>query len=377
MSGESKSGGRAMRLRPGVTLIEVLAAIFIMGIGMLAILVLFPLGALSIAKALRDDRCAAIAPNAHALAVAFKLGNDQLDTNPTAPANLVTNTGSKLYVPFTWDPLQKGYPPQDSELPTPDPADQADPSHPNWPSYSVFVDPYYHTRLTGPAAANPASWLVTTPRRTVARVMPNYVRNYPINTTPAPNATTITRDDVFEYFFSLRDDLAFRPNGYPQTQRQGLFTWGYMLRRLHAGSPNSLEMQVIVYSGRPIEVPVAEPTYALATTPTVAAAAAPGDTSFTLTWGAGQERPDLKRGAWLYDSSYQRKVNTAVPPVPRAWGYTNGCFYRVMDVIDVGANLLQIEVQPPLKVVQPGDTITQMTTLPGAVEVFERGNLRP
>jgi len=46
------------RRRRAITLIEVLAAIFVMGVGMLAILTLFPLGALQMSKAIRDDRSA-------------------------------------------------------------------------------------------------------------------------------------------------------------------------------------------------------------------------------------------------------------------------------------------------------------------------------
>ena len=62
--------------RPGITLVEVLAAIFIMGVGLLALLTLFPLGALSMARAVRDDRAAAIAANAAATATALDLRND-------------------------------------------------------------------------------------------------------------------------------------------------------------------------------------------------------------------------------------------------------------------------------------------------------------
>jgi prepilin-type N-terminal cleavage/methylation domain-containing protein len=51
----------------GSTLIEVLVAIFVMGIGLLAVLTLFPLGALSMAQEIKDDRTAAIAADATAL----------------------------------------------------------------------------------------------------------------------------------------------------------------------------------------------------------------------------------------------------------------------------------------------------------------------
>ncbi len=47
-----------MTRRPAVTLMEVLIAMFIMAIGMLALLALFPVGAVSMAQALKDDRCA-------------------------------------------------------------------------------------------------------------------------------------------------------------------------------------------------------------------------------------------------------------------------------------------------------------------------------
>ncbi len=45
-----------MKRRPGITLIEVLVAIFVMSIGLLALLTLFPLGALRMSQALQDDR---------------------------------------------------------------------------------------------------------------------------------------------------------------------------------------------------------------------------------------------------------------------------------------------------------------------------------
>ena len=51
----------------GSTLIEVLVAIFVMGVGLLALLTLFPLGAFEMAQAIPDDRTAAIAADARQL----------------------------------------------------------------------------------------------------------------------------------------------------------------------------------------------------------------------------------------------------------------------------------------------------------------------
>jgi hypothetical protein len=49
---------------------EVLVAIFMMGVGLLALLTLFPLGALEMAQAIKDDRTGAIAADASAFSQA-------------------------------------------------------------------------------------------------------------------------------------------------------------------------------------------------------------------------------------------------------------------------------------------------------------------
>ena len=103
-----------MHRRNAVTLVEVLVAIFIMGIGLMALLTLFPLGALSMAKAVRDDRAAAIAANGASQAVIMDLRNDTaVGTAMTSPASLNASFGALL------------------------------PPDPNGPSYPAFVDPNY------------------------------------------------------------------------------------------------------------------------------------------------------------------------------------------------------------------------------------------
>jgi hypothetical protein len=51
----------------GVTLVEVLVAIFVTGVGLLSLLALFPLGALEMARAIKSDRTAAVAAHAQDL----------------------------------------------------------------------------------------------------------------------------------------------------------------------------------------------------------------------------------------------------------------------------------------------------------------------
>ena len=70
-----------MTRRPGVTLMEVLVAIMITAIGLLALLTLFPLGALEMAQSIKDDRAGHIKHNANAIANAWNIGNDPYVVN--------------------------------------------------------------------------------------------------------------------------------------------------------------------------------------------------------------------------------------------------------------------------------------------------------
>ncbi len=95
-------------IRSGTTLIEVLVAIFVTALGLLGILALFPLGAVSMAQAIKDSRCTQASANAFALAEALNIRNDpSVIGNP----DVFVNQGS---IP---------------------------PANLDGPSYPVFVDP--------------------------------------------------------------------------------------------------------------------------------------------------------------------------------------------------------------------------------------------
>jgi prepilin-type N-terminal cleavage/methylation domain-containing protein len=83
--------------RTGMTLMEVLIAIFVMGIGLLGVMALFPLGAASMARAIKADRAGHAAANARAIAIAMNVRFDAVVTkqfkqfNPALPYDVPSN----------------------------------------------------------------------------------------------------------------------------------------------------------------------------------------------------------------------------------------------------------------------------------------------
>src|ERR1043166_9180941 len=65
-----------MPRRDGVTLLECLVAIFVMGIGLLALLTLFPIGALRMALAIQNERCYQLGASGTAITTLKGLPND-------------------------------------------------------------------------------------------------------------------------------------------------------------------------------------------------------------------------------------------------------------------------------------------------------------
>ena len=62
---------RPRQRRSGITMTEVLVAIFVCGLGLMALMTLFPLGAMNMAQAIKDDRCGHAAANATAIFRSF------------------------------------------------------------------------------------------------------------------------------------------------------------------------------------------------------------------------------------------------------------------------------------------------------------------
>lgn len=345
-----------MPRRSGATLIEVLVAIFIMGIGLIALLVLFPLGALRMAKAIQDDRCSQAAVSASSIA---NIGSVRTDNN-VQTAMLIGTTG---------------LPQPNSEL----------------KSYPVFVDPIGLRTMAGLPGAT-----VVAGNPLVPRVSPSFLN--------IANNLDVMR------FFALPDDLMFDnvniPNfGYPKTLLPGLverdtrFTWAYLAQRPRCADASVVDLSVVVYNSRSLsltgnlslaeynydqfdpKVPVSEVSFGLTN---------PGAAPFSANVARvryeyfGHTAPPVRSGDWVLDNSY-------------AYNDVHAYFYRVAGVTD-GTEIINgkayafvdLEVQQPFRGFTPSpqgvpvnDPFTgptaaypndraRLIVLEGVAEVFER-----
>ncbi len=189
--------------RPGVTLIEVLVTIFIMAIGMLALLVLFPIGALNMGQALKDDRCASAAALADSIATIFDIRHD---ANVMAAYTTPNGVNTAIL----------------------------------GPSNGVLIDPF--GVLNGSATVGSS----TLPR---------------VNTQAWGNTNAAVR------WCTLLDDLTFQADGTPDltqtpwAQRAEAFTWAWLVRQAQAGSSAVVDMSVVVFRTRDTTLPPRDVTY--------------------------------------------------------------------------------------------------------------------
>jgi prepilin-type N-terminal cleavage/methylation domain-containing protein len=348
--------------RSGVTLTEVLVAIFIMGIGLLALLVLFPLGALTMAQAVKDDRTAHAAASGIAMAKAMNVRNSfagatNAYTNPyfAGPGMSTTSLPDlNWYATGTTPTVSPGF-------------------GYDGPSYPAYVDPLGNL-LGGPQASGVGSPLLAPalcmPRRGV------------------PFATTFPQ---MIRWFTIADDMNFLSDGpysglpCPPTtgqplstvggvQREGRYSWAYLMRRPNWSYESLVDTTVIVYSGRNFGVPLGETPY--------------GPVQFdsnsdlvSIQLAAGQQPPPIRRGTWILDATtHWRNSQNWVIPEP------HGYFYRVVGVNDTVPGQVQLQLQTKARQSTygarrdpaTGNTVNVpafgvLVVMENVAEVFERG----
>ncbi|MFO0799017.1 MAG: prepilin-type N-terminal cleavage/methylation domain-containing protein [Gemmataceae bacterium] len=380
-----------MSRRPGLSLTEVLVALFIMGIGTIAVLTLFPLGALNMAQAFRDDRCTQGAAQADAFLRSYV--RERIDSIPNrltpAPPG-----GEGFY----------------EALSSPDPkktfsnyfvGDDSGGSI----SYPVLIDPIGFkarggtTDVGGVQATN--TWFgadngfgdgATTPHTTaVSRRSLRSVLDRPPGI-QQPLAIRIC---------SQLDGLGYETSGLPATvggtiDRDGRYNWTWLVQRLSGTATSPVTITVLLFDKRaPGYAPAGAetvwvPTYAVPEMPNVPQR---GETKLQFTGSyAANTLPNVQRGGWLLDSSIALINRPATgapvvvpfrssgnpPPGAQVW-VRNANFYRVVSVTETATGI-DVELETPLKADtgwKPGDpqlpaSERRFTYFAGLAEVFVR-----
>lgn len=336
---------------------EVLVSIFIMAIGLLSLLTLFPLGALRMAEAIKDNRTSHAARNAKIVYDLLDIGNDPW-----------------LFSPYTGhDAFRDPYP--DSTTGRPPPYAIATPfapycsivtplppdinfarAHPDLPSYPVMVDPIGMTIMN----TLQSQWVGRTnvrvlqlgnfdiamaiPRRSVTFIEKHRAPVPPYDQTPGLAAPK--RLQLAYQWFGMGDDVTFAkeapgagtPALLPPTlvQRENRYTYAYMLQR-PLTRQSEVYYRVLVYDRRPVAAitgtttPVGESMYEVAQ-------GVAGTNVIRVVWSGNQDRPPIRRGSWVMDASLEAELrpspNTLNKPDPAWFGWAHADFYRVVGITE-------------------------------------------
>jgi prepilin-type N-terminal cleavage/methylation domain-containing protein len=327
------SGAITVRRRSGVTLLEVLVAMFVMAIGLLALLTLFPLGALRMYKAIQDERCAEAGANARAMMV-MKI-------------NLANDSG--LYmggVAFgAGDPFCN---------PNQPPAVVATATSAG-PSYPVLIDPI--AAMNG-ASANVGSTSVVSRRSVSFAGTGNFPGAY--------------------QWFMISDDIDFESaapnttgNSNPGTPRLLLpppssftrsnkFSYAFLCQRPNVSDTSIVDTSVVVFNQRPVAAAPNEYVFSGANTWF-------NTSNNTVQIDISASAAPIRVGDWILDAT---PINS---PPTTAHGY----FYRVLGVSDLPNNLLELEIETPIRGFAPNTTTPGIVIfLDGVAEVYEKGPMR-
>jgi hypothetical protein len=304
----------------------VLVSIFVVALGLLALLTLFPLGALSMAQAIRDDRVAQTAANAVATIKVINVLSDQNITNALS---------------FN--------PPPPNNIPV------------DGPGYAVYFDPIGYTNYPPPYGQANGS---VAGAGSVPRLSTVWLQSAGANTNPLISAwftslddMTFTKDDQAGQYGLPADDFGNAAVGPAQPQREGRYSWGAILRRPHV-TESLTEVYIVVYSGRSTNL-----NAGLAPAGETLLVAAPTAVNVITVNLPGGGVPDIRAGAWVLDAT-------------NAAGH--GDFYRVTNVTINNNGTADLELQTPIKIATVTPTpITQVVLMDNVAEVVYKGIIAP
>jgi hypothetical protein len=400
-----------MTRRPGLSLVEVLVALFIMGLGAIAILTLFPLGALQMGQALKDDRTAQAAGQADGY-MRWYWKHYVVDDNTTNYPNRSSPNPNLPNPPGVLEPLIRAMEdPNDADPsrfapyynpPNPSPASATPPwwyvspvstpvpqkpwtagsvlyplrplypSQSKWvesgPSYPVFADPIGFVNFSG---RTDQFWVANgiLARRTISAIPPISTNYNSATNSPDPNTPLWTGMNTVPgqalRTCSLLDGLGYDQNGVPNlatgaVEREMRYNWLWVLQKLHQNDDFSATMTVVVFDKRAFQYvpPGAEMLYKPIVLDAVGKGSSIGST--LVRFPAGGAPPVIKGGwiadvthtVWTYQEPQPPDPAGNITYIPRTISAARNCnFYRVVSITDNSATTgtIDMELQVPLK----------------------------
>ncbi len=405
--------------RRGLSLVEVLIAIFVLAIGLLGVLSLFPLAAVNMANAIKDENTAQLNQSATAnFRVIWK------EETPGPAADLYPEyppLGAGPPVPATphnhYDPLfnamtNVNYPHNPDLLPSPQATITTPSALPalalNSPScYPVYIDPVGWNNAFNKGTpqqfwlgGNESTGLVsgsgymTIPRRSLRRL--EYIRSsvpgptgppYLYQTAANPVSLNV---EINRLCFRL-DDIGFGKDGTPYddtgdlinntsgqlgalngtVQRDGRYSCAFLVKRQNRTQAREARLTVVVYNARSVDGPSDENAYRTWFFK--------DQTEAWLDYSGLSTKPSLHKGNWILDATMT--LPNGQPDLKG--GGPHGYFYRIVNISDdPAAQRLVLELQTPaIESTYQADGSTNGPGLgivmPNVVEVFERGLLTP
>jgi len=336
----TKDDGK-LQFRKGTSLMEVLIAMFVLSIGMMGLLALFPLAAVQMATAVKDERTSQLA---EIMEGHFRIMWRSWMTGPT------------------------GLLATDQQMFTNEPALMAldNPAAPTSFNVSFLSDATYLSSLSSGNAgqpllidqigwdlqpANSQQWVAggnnVFPRRGIQFV----------NASP-PNSTLGAAARL--RLFCLLDDQFFGQNGLAQApvQRQYRYNAALLLQRDAGSDRHNVHMQVVVYSGRPpgdfasteLQIPMIGTV-----SPTATQTTSPDTVTLNM---SGISFP---KNSWI----------CLVNPITSVSAFAD--FYRV---VGVAGNT--VSISPSIRDRNNGNPYSaNVLYLSGVSEVFDRGTISP
>ncbi len=254
-----------MNTRRGVTLTEVLMAIFVMGIGMISLLVLFPVGMHNMVQAIKNDRVGVASTSATNFAELLSLRRDDYVVGD--PNNPTLRVGSMYYLLGAAPSFMPAVPAVPQPAPLQPPYLMGGSAlngwwvyqyYPNAPSPPVFVDPVggYAYPQTGAAQIGYG-------------IFPGGQVNFGVprsDVSLIANAPLARRQEFLQRWFTQGDDLGFDefgqpfpadPNNFPpavNVERDRAYSWAYVRRRPRFRDPETVELTVVIFKNRKIVV---------------------------------------------------------------------------------------------------------------------------